>query len=46
MTFGHTQADQSAEQGVDAREFGMAAPQQGRVLLGRLFEPLRLRSRT
>ena len=40
MDFGHAQADQSAEHGVDARAFGMVAPQQGDILFGSLFEPL------
>ncbi len=40
MGFGHAQADQSAEHGVDARGFGMVAPPQGHILFGSLFEPL------
>jgi hypothetical protein len=40
MSFGHAQADQSAEHGVDARAFGMVAPQQSHILFGSLFEPL------
>jgi hypothetical protein len=40
MGFGHAQADQSVEHGVDARAFRMTASQQGHILLGSLFEPL------